>query len=250
MQEILERIEEKNPFVNVFLQEIERCVELLDYITSALAELDLGLKGDLQMSERMEVLQAALADDRVPATWEAIAYPSKRPLGSWFLDLLQRHKQLVEWTTEVNVPKVTWFSALFNPQSFLTAITQTTARKNDWPLDKTTTLTEVTRKFPEDITSVSKEGAYISGLQMEGARWDDKLGQIEDSRHKELFAKLPVILVKGVTVDKSVQKDTYSCPVYRTQDRGPTFIFVAALKTKASPAKWVMAGVALLMDVA
>lgn len=34
-------------------------------LVRSLAELDLGLKGDLQMSERMEVLQLALAEDRV-----------------------------------------------------------------------------------------------------------------------------------------------------------------------------------------
>ena len=28
-------------------------------------------------------------------------------------------------------------AGLFNPQSFLTAVMQTTARRNDWPLDKT-----------------------------------------------------------------------------------------------------------------
>jgi hypothetical protein len=32
---------------------------------------------------------------------------------------------------------------LFNPQSFLTAVMQTTARRNDWPLDKTVIQTEV-----------------------------------------------------------------------------------------------------------
>ena len=41
------------------------------------------------------------------------------------------------------MPKVVWLSGLFNPQSFLTAVMQTTARRNDWPLDKTVVLTEV-----------------------------------------------------------------------------------------------------------
>jgi dynein heavy chain len=52
-------------------------------------------------------------------------------------------QQLVEWTAELGVPKVVWLSGLFNPQSFLTAVMQTTARRNDWPLDKTVILTEV-----------------------------------------------------------------------------------------------------------
>jgi hypothetical protein len=42
----------------------------------------------------------------------------------------------------------------------------------------------------------------------------------------------------------------YQCPVYRTEQRGPTYIFTAQLKTKSPPARWVMAGAGLVMDVA
>jgi dynein heavy chain len=79
----------------------------------------------------------ALASDAVPSSWRNLAYPSLRPLGSWLQNLLARVQQLVEWTTDLGVPKVVWLSGLFNPQSFLTAVMQTTARRNDWPLDKT-----------------------------------------------------------------------------------------------------------------
>ena len=72
---------------------------------------------------------------------------------------------------------------------------------------------------------------------------------LEESRHKELFAKMPVTLIKAVTVDKDEVKDAYACPVYRTQNRGPTYIFSAGLKTKTPPAKWTMAGVAIILDV-
>ena len=58
-------------------------------------------------------------------------------LGPWVVDLLQRHKQLADWTGDMGLPTSTWISGLFNPQSFLTSVMQTTARKNDWPLDKT-----------------------------------------------------------------------------------------------------------------
>jgi dynein heavy chain len=51
-----------------------------------------------------------------------------------------------------------------------------------------------------------------------------------------------------VNADK-VETSMYGCPVYKTQDRGPTWVFTANIKTKQSPGRWVMAGVALLMDV-
>ena len=34
---------------------------------------------------------------------------------------------------------------------------QTTARKNDWPLDKTVLITEVTKKLPEQLDGPSKD---------------------------------------------------------------------------------------------
>lgn len=167
----------------------------------------------------------------------------------WLVDLLDRCKQLTDWTADLQQPKVAWISGFFNPQSFLTAVMQTTARKSDWPLDKTVTQTEVTKKNMEDITALPRDGAYVGGLSMEGARWDEKSMNIDDSRAKELFAAMPVIWIKAVTVDKAEQKDTYQCPVYKTQSRGQTFVFTAGLKTKDPVNKWILAGVGLLMDI-
>lgn len=83
-------------------------------------------------------------------------------------------------------------AGLFNPQSFLTAVMQTTARRNGWPLDKTVIATDVTRLLPEQVDGPPKDGVYIHGLFLEGARWDDKLGALDDSRPKQLSCKMPV----------------------------------------------------------
>ena len=37
-------------------------------------------------------------------------------------------------------------------------------------------------------------------LTLEGARWDEKTGQLEESRPKELFSTLPVMLVSAPAV--------------------------------------------------
>lgn len=83
-------------------------------------------------------------------------------------------------------------AGLFNPQSFLTAVMQTTARRNDWPLDKTVLVTEVTKKLPEQLDGPCRDGAYVHGLTLEGARWDERSGALEDSRPKELLCPMPV----------------------------------------------------------
>ena len=146
---------------------------LLAAMRRSLAELDLGLKGDLTMTEPMERLMTALASDAVPGSWTLLAYPSLRPLSSWMVNLLARVAQLAEWTADLVVPKSVWLSGalppaarhpawpcqasitsaawragLFNPQSFLTAVMQTTARRNDWPLDKTVVRMHALRALP------------------------------------------------------------------------------------------------------
>merc|ERR1711906_80565 len=112
--------------------------------------------------------------EKIPPMWEKKSYPTLRSLGPWVTDVLQRAAQLADWTGDLAVPKVSWFPGFFNPQSFLTAVMQTTARRNDWPLDKTVVLTEVTKKTVDQIEAVSREGAYIHGLTLEGCRWDEK----------------------------------------------------------------------------
>ena len=126
---------------------------------------------------------------------------------------------------------------------------QTTARRNDWPLDKTVVLTEVTKKQPDQIDAPSRDGAFIHGLTLEGARWDEKAGCLDESRPKELFCPMPVILVRAVTVDKAELKDAYQCPVYTTEARFRQEVFTAQLKSKHSWIKWTLAGVCLFLDV-
>ena len=60
-----------------------------------------------------------------------------------------------------------YFTGFFNPQSFLTAIMQSTARKNELPLDRMCLICDVTKKQKEELTVAPREGAYINGLYME-----------------------------------------------------------------------------------
>jgi len=252
MLDILDRAPEvRTPYVNVFLQEIERMQDLMGEIKRSLAELTLGLRGDLQITPPMESLMNSLADGLRPAGWDKFGYPSKRNLASWVRDMIERQKQLADWTGDMNLPKSTCLSYLFNPQSFLTAVMQTTARQNDWPLDRTVTQTDVTKKFElSELPGPSKDGAFIHGLYMEGARWDDKTGSVDESRPKELYARMPIVQIRAAQFTGEKPKDTFECPTYKTQDRGPTFVFCAGLKTKAPASKWILGGVGLLMDVA
>ena len=170
-------------------------------------------------------------------------------LSAWYADLLLRIRDFEHWVSDFNMPTCIWLAGFFNPQSFLTAIMQSMARKNEWPLDKMCLQCDVTKKQREDFSSPPREGAYVHGLFMEGARWDTQTSLIQESRLKELTPTMPVIFIKAIPVDKQDTKNVYECPVYKTRMRGPTYVWTFNLKTKEKPAKWVIAGVCLLLSV-
>lgn len=64
--------------MNTLLQEIKRTLE----------DLRLGLTGALNITDSMESLQRSLQVNKVPASWETYAYPSRKNLAMWFNELI------------------------------------------------------------------------------------------------------------------------------------------------------------------
>lgn len=243
---------DSGPFAMVLLRECERMNVILKEIRSSLAQLSLGLRGDLSMSEEMDAMVAALSADRIPSRWAALSSPSLRPLRSWIQNLTACHTQLVEWAVHPSsLPPVVWLPGLFDPMSLLTAVQQQAARRSGWALDATVLMTEVTRKAPAQIDSPPREGAYIHGLWLEGAGWDERGGCLEEPRHKTSAMAMPVLHIRGVPADKaSLATEAYMCPVYVTEARFRQEVFSVALRVGRQPAsRWAAAGVAMILDV-
>ncbi|XP_074539499.1 dynein axonemal heavy chain 11 isoform X2 [Halichoeres trimaculatus] len=249
MAEITTKTAKRSPYIQVCFQECERMNLLLGEMRKSLNELDLCLKGELTISSSVETLQSALFSDSVPDSWARLSYPSAKTLTQWFTDLTWSCRELDSWTQDLVLPAVVWLSGLFNPQSFLTAVLQSMARKNQWPLDKMALTVDVTKKTKDDFGHPPREGAYIHGLYMEGARWDTQSGLISEAVLRDLTPAMPVLYVRAVPAEEQELKNTYKCPVYRTKQRGPTYVWSLYLRTKQPPAKWIVAGVALLLSI-
>ncbi len=56
-------------------------------------------------------------------------------------------------------------------------------------------------------------------------------------------------IIRGMNSSRLDNQGVYMCPVYKTEQRGPTYVFSSQLKTKSPPARWILAGIALLLDV-
>ena len=252
LDDIKDRVaENKGPYQNVFLQECEYMNYLLEEICASLGQLKKAKDGELTYSEKLEKLETCLNLEKVPDGWAELAYPAKRSLATWFDNLLRRIEQLSAWKDDpINIPKVTRINLLFNPQSFLTAIKQE-SKKDD--LNKLTISTEFTKKPLEAIDTAAKDGAYCYGFLLDGASWDWQAGIMDEARPKEMYSVMPVCLCRSVKMPETEREDKtqYTCPVYRTEMRGNTYIFNAQLRTptKYEPRKWILAGVAIILDV-
>ena len=251
LDDIASSIEDnRGPFQNVFFLECKQMYRLLSRMRRTLKELRLGFGGELTMSEEMEQLMNSLYLDRVPDNWAKLAWPSLRPLASWLVDLNRRVEQLLAWVAApLDVPNITWLSGMVNPQSFLTAIMQQTAQRNQLEMDKLFIYTEVTKKMSGELDAASRDGAYVDGMFLEGARWDVKAGVVDKSKPREMYCVMPIVNCRAVGLERADEKGIYKCPVYKTEQRGPTFVFRAMLKSKSPPARWLFAAVAIVLDL-
>lgn len=250
LQDLAERLEDdRTPQQHVFYQESERMNLLIETLASSLEELDLGLKGALSMTAAMQELFEEIFLDKMPEKWARVSFLTKRALGSWVENFITRNEQLVSWNIDLQTPRITNIALFFNPMSFLTAIMQTTSIINSFDLDQMALVVDVLKKSADQIDTAARDGCYVSGLSMEGARWDSVTGCIEDSRLKELYPKMPIMQVRSLPLAKIDRRDQYEAPVYKTQERGPGFVVGFFLKSKQPARKWVIAGVGLLLDV-
>jgi len=93
---------------------------LIKAIVSSLADIELAFKGELTMTENMEVLMQSIFLNKVPDSWAIHAFPSTRGLGSWLDNLKHRLEQLNQWKEDpVKIPNVTFVNRFVQPSVLL-----------------------------------------------------------------------------------------------------------------------------------
>ena len=243
---------DSSPINIVLRQEVSRYNLLLANIASSLELLQKGLKGLVIMSEELENIFNSLLNSKVPEAW--LVYPSLKPLGSWTQDLIARMAQLSKWSNEGS-PKVFWLGGFTFPSGFLTALQQNTSRRNGIPIDILGWEFVIVNQDETSINVHPKEGAYIKGLYLEGARWDAEIGTLADANSMELNCPMPIIHFKPAEQKRRIAKGTYQCPLYNWPIRGGTFqhnsfILNVELKTGVQDSDyWTKRGVALLLSL-
>ncbi|RHY56820.1 hypothetical protein DYB38_001612 [Aphanomyces astaci] len=250
----------------VLTQELIRFNRLIAIISRSLKEVQRALKGLVVLSAELEAMGNSMVNGQVPLMWSSCAYPSLKPLGSWVTDFLDRLTFLQTWIDAKQSPATYWISGFFFTQAFITGTLQNFARKHTQPIDQVTLLSA---EASSAITSRAPDGAYIFGLFMEGARWENAKMSIVESRNRELHVAMPMILLLPKRRDNiepvkdSDPKGTahmYMCPVYKTSFRqgtlsttGHSTNFVMFIRVPMSPdhnqKHWIRRGVAMLTQL-
>jgi dynein heavy chain, axonemal len=249
---IKKAIELPSPSQVVLLQELERFNRLLNVMHNSLFDLKRALLGEIGMSQELDELANSLFNGLLPPMWSRLAPQTLKNLVNWMEHFMRRYQQYKEWI-EVEEPKAMWLSGLHIPESYLTALVQTTCRLKNWALDKSTLYTVVTKmRTPAEIKQRLQFGCYIQGLYLEGARWSIDKDCLDYQNPKELVVEMPLIEIVPIEANKLKLRGTLKTPCYVTQMRrnamGVGLVFEADLKTDKHTSHWVLQGVCLVLN--
>lgn len=260
------------PLTTVLLQEVERFNKLLKIVHTSLSDLEKAIKGFVVMSEGLEAVFEAFLNNRVPQIWsQKGGFLSTKTLANWIKDFAMRIEFTESWINR-GLPRSSWISGMFFPQSFLTGTLQTYARKHSLPIDtlrfdfevlsKTLNQQKICELRLEGSTEspslyegldYPEDGIIVHGLFIEAGKWDSNRGGLCDPDIGELSPRLPALLLKPC-VDLQV-RNRYEAPLYKTPVRAgvlsttghSTNFVLSILLDSQKPAEfWILRGTALI----
>lgn len=240
----------------VLLQELVRFNQLLKVIRETLVNIQKALSGEVVMSKELEEVGNSIYLGNIPELWKKYSYPSLKPLGTYIIDLTRRIEFFRGWVENGSPPPVFWLSGFFFTQSFLTGVKQNYARKHVLEIDRIEWDFEILSETP---TEPPEEGCYVSGLFLEGAKWDPQLKQLTEAEPKKIFDSMPIVWLKPSLAEEMEDYPHYLTPLYKTTDRhgvlsttGHSTNYVMSIKIPTNDFEekhWVKRGTACFLSV-
>jgi hypothetical protein len=155
------------------LREVTRMRVLMDSVWSSLVDIEQVLEGQRQLNPEQDDLVHSLYVDCVPTAWASVAYPSLRPLGAWFSDLVVRSDALGEWQRQGMLPPSVWMGGLFSPDGLLSTAVAQHSMQMMWQISQVRVHFDVTRKSADEVAlggqRSGKDGLLVHGFFLEAA---------------------------------------------------------------------------------
>ncbi|KAG9288876.1 hypothetical protein G9A89_001252 [Geosiphon pyriformis] len=228
----------KDPLFRFFDRENQIGSSLLAKIQHDLHDIKQVCEGELKQTNHLRMLLNCLTKGIIPDHWRRYKIPQNVSLNHWIADLKSRLQQLENITKESNYQEIqVWLGGLFMPEAYITATRQAVAQKNVWSLEDL--------KLEVDINkSDDPNGFVVSGLKLEGAKWEDEQLQLTSAPSTKLeLTQIRWVLKHGVVAVKS---DDVILPVYLNSDRSE-LLFVISVDSKASKYKISQRAVAVII---
>jgi dynein heavy chain len=242
----------------VLTQELVRVNALLAVVRSSLTNLGKAVKGLVLMSDELDQVGKALYDGKVPALWLKKSFPSLKPLGSYFKELVERCAFFETWVKQ-GVPNVFPLYAFFFTQAFLTGSKQNFARKYKVEIDKVDFDFKVLEGSAESYADKKPEdGVYCFGMFLDGAAWSAEKKSLTESEPKVLYAPCPGVHMIPSKIEDFDLYSNYSCPLYKTADRrgilsttghSTNFVMNIRLPSERDADHWIRRGACLLLSL-
>ena len=220
------------PIRIALLQELEKHNEWTSVIKRTLLCLRKALNVEITMSHELDDVAMSLNSGFVPISWKKKAPETEKNITSWVRWYRDRVSQFRDWVLKCdgNLPACVWLAGLHSPETFIAELIQTACRRKGWPLDATHVETQITRiKDMNEISQPPDSGCYVSGLYLEGARWDFDNQTLAKQRRNELIEELPIMHIIPVEKNTGAKNGELRVPVYVTQARrntmGKGFVF-------------------------
>jgi dynein heavy chain len=253
---ILERTGMLESTAVCLIQEMARFNFLLKALRLTLSMLEKAIKGLIVMSGDLDDMFAAILNNKVPMVWEKKAYPSLKPLRSWFDDMIARVDFFNAWVTE-GKPIAYWISSFYFPQGFLTSNLQSYSRARVIPVD-ILSFAIVVQDFDEggldDLHEAPDEGFLMYGMFLDGCAWSYEDMVLTDQEPGQLYVNAPVMHLIP-REHYTPNEDKYMAPFYKTSVRAGTlsttghstnFVMPVELDTLHKATYWTLKGAALL----
>ena len=150
-----------------------------------------------------------------------------------------------------------WITRFFFTQGFLTGQKQNFARKYNIAIDLLDYDFEVITD-ESVLDTAPEDGTNVTGMYMEGCKWDAENVCLEESDPKILFVKCPPVWFKPCKPSDYARGNFYDCPIYKTSVRkgvlmttghSTNFVLLLRMPTKKHANHWIKRGTAILLGL-